>query len=234
VVLTYVLLAEVAGVYPDRGLVAKLNRIGKWAMNSPQRALAQRLYVAPLFNRLGGTAPGGIALEVGCGRGVGTEIILQEFGFAEVMALDFDSEMVVRARRRLARFDSLRAHVGQGDAARMSFADGRFDAVFDFGAIHQIGNWQSAVSEVRRVLKPGGRFFFEEIAWRPLRWLMRFTVEEYDSLMANPFSPETFLAELERQGFEVRHVTRRFLSLTGVIGDLIGVAKLTKISLHID
>ena len=55
---------------------------------------------------------------------------------------------------------------------------------------------------------------------------MRFTVEEYDSLSANPFTPPGFLGEVERLGFEVRqsHVTRRLLSLTGVIGDLIGVA----------
>lgn len=35
--------------------------------------------------------------------------------------------------------------------------------MFDFGIIHQIPNWRDAVSEVRRVLTPGGRFSFEEV-----------------------------------------------------------------------
>jgi ubiquinone/menaquinone biosynthesis C-methylase UbiE len=206
--------------------MAKLNRFGKWAMNSPQRAFAQRHYVAPLVERLGGRVNGGPVLEVGCGRGVGVEIIVKRFGTSRVCALDFDGEMVKRAQRRLNRFDGACVRVEQGDAACLRFPDESFDAVFDFGAIHEIANWQAALAEVRRVLKPGGRFFFEEIAWRPLRWLMRFTVEEYDSLVANPFTSANFLSELERQGFDVRHshVTRRLLSLTGVIGDLIGVA----------
>jgi len=207
--------------------MAKLNRVGKWAMNSPQRAFAQRYYVAPLIERLGGRVDAGPVLEVGCGRGVGAEIIVNRFGASRVCALDFDAEMVDRAQRRLGRLDGLIVRVEQGDAACLRFPDESFEAVFDFGAIHEIANWQAALSEVRRVLKPGGRFFFEEIAWRPLRWLMRFTVEEYESLEANPFTPEKFLTEIERQGFEVSesHVTRRLLSLTGVIGDLIGVAR---------
>ena len=207
--------------------MAKLNRVGKWAMNSPQRAFAQRYYVAPLVERLGGRVDGGSVLEVGCGRGVGVEIVVKRFGASRVCALDFDAEMVDRAQRRLGRLDGPGVRVEQGDAACLRFPDESFEAVFDFGAIHEIANWQTALAEVRRVLKPGGRFCFEEIAWRPLRWLMRFTVEEYDSLEANPFTPQRFLAEVERQGFEVResYVTRRLLSLTGVIGDLIGVAR---------
>jgi trans-aconitate methyltransferase len=43
-------------------------------------------------------------LEIGCGRGVGTEIILERFGARRVFAFDFDPTMVKRARRRLARF----------------------------------------------------------------------------------------------------------------------------------
>ncbi len=53
----------------------KLNAIEKTLMNNPARSLIQRRYEAPLFVRLGGRTDGERVLEIGCGRGVGTEII---------------------------------------------------------------------------------------------------------------------------------------------------------------
>jgi ubiquinone/menaquinone biosynthesis C-methylase UbiE len=204
-----------------------LNRLGTWWMNSPMRAFAQRRYVAPLLERLGGRVTGGRALEVGCGRGIGVEVILRRFGARSVEAIDADPAMVALARRRFAAGDAGAVEVGLGDATRLEAPDSSCDAVFDFGAIHQIAEWPAAVSEVRRVLKPDGRFFFEEIAWRPQRWLMRFSVQDYADLGRNPFSPTKFLSELDRQGFRLAGtcVTRRILSLSGVIGDLIGVGR---------
>jgi ubiquinone/menaquinone biosynthesis C-methylase UbiE len=63
--------------------------------------------------------------------------------------------MVERTRRRLAGRAGTR--VSLGHAARIEASDGSFDAVFDFGAIHQMPDWPAAVAEVRRVLKPGAR-----------------------------------------------------------------------------
>jgi ubiquinone/menaquinone biosynthesis C-methylase UbiE len=37
------------------------------------------------------------------------------------------------------------------------------DAVFGFGVLHHIPDWQAALSEVARVLKTGGVYFFEEL-----------------------------------------------------------------------
>ena len=38
--------------------------------------------------------------------------------------------------------------------------------MFDFGVIHHVPAWENAISEVRRVLKPGGIFVFEEVGAR--------------------------------------------------------------------
>jgi len=43
---------------------------------------------------MGGAAQGATALELGCGRGVGTELVLDVFGAAHVDAFDLDPEMV--------------------------------------------------------------------------------------------------------------------------------------------
>ena len=60
----------------------KLNWIERAAMDNPIRAAIQRLYEAPLLERLGGRVEVLDALEIGCGRGVGSEPILTPVGVA--------------------------------------------------------------------------------------------------------------------------------------------------------
>jgi ubiquinone/menaquinone biosynthesis C-methylase UbiE len=208
----------------------KLNRLGKLGLNSPTRAFVQRHVIAAEFARLGGRVEEGRALELGCGRGVGGEIILGRFGAAHVELIDIDPDIVERARRRLAGREG--ARVSLGDATRVEASDESLDAVFDFGTIHQIPDWPAAVAEVHRVLKPGGRFFFEEVASRLLRWTLRFTVDDWPPPRSCRFSRDKFLAELETRGLSVgpRLAGRRRLYLAGVlsaglVGDLVGVAE---------
>ncbi len=179
----------------------KLNAIEKTLMNNPVRGLLQRRYEAPLLKRLGGGTEGLRVLEIGCGRGVGTEIIFKHFGAREVHAFDIDPDMVDQARRRLFGYpaESLKLYVG--DAAAIEEDAKSFDAVFDFGIIHHVPEWPRAVAEVARVLKPGGRFFFEEVTTHALdRWSYRTFLEHPTE---NRFSAERFVAELEQQGIEV-------------------------------
>jgi Methyltransferase domain len=75
-------------------------------MNNPVRAAIPRHCEAPRLLRMGGPMRGGRALDVGCGRGVGTELILDVFGADSVDAFDLDLRMVARARTRLAAHGS--------------------------------------------------------------------------------------------------------------------------------
>jgi len=179
----------------------KLNRIEKALMNNPVRALVQRRYEARWMERLGGRTDGLRVLEIGCGRGVGTQIIFEQFGARAVHAFDFDPDMVSLARRRLADYGPERLRLSVGDVTAIDEPEASFDAVFDFGIIHHVPDWPAAVAEVRRVLKPGGRFFFEEVTRHALeRWSYRaFTVHPRD----NRFSPQEFIADLERRGIAV-------------------------------
>ena len=133
----------------------RLNPIEKVLMNNPIRAVIQRQFEARVLKRLGGHMPGGSALEIGCGRGIGARIIIEEFGADNVHAFDLDPNMVKMARR-MTRDAEKNTAFWVGNAVTIPSRNNSFDAVFDFGAIHHIVNWRDAIGEVFRVLKPGG------------------------------------------------------------------------------
>ena len=142
-----------------------LNRIEYALMNNPFRAAIQRRFEAARLLRMGGGMQGGRALEIGCGRRVGTELILDCFGADAVDAFDLDPRLVALARARLAR-RSAPVRQWVGDASVIAAPDASYDAVFDFGIVHHVPDWRRALTEVRRVHKPGGRLYAEEVLAR--------------------------------------------------------------------
>lgn len=193
-----------------------LNSVEKALMNNPIRAYVQRNHEAVLLERLGGRVEGLRVLEVGCGRGIGTEIIFEQFGAREVHAYDLDPVMVELSRRRLQKYLPERLFLNVGDAEKIDEPSESFDAVFDFGIIHHIPNWRKALSEIRRVLKPGGRFFFEEVTRQALdRWL-------YRTFLKHPtrdrFDADEFVMELERLGISVGDRVGRWFFGDFIIG----------------
>jgi ubiquinone/menaquinone biosynthesis C-methylase UbiE len=130
-----------------------------------------------------------------------------------VDAVDLDPAMVERARRRLAGYGAGRVRLAVGSVTDLREAvgarDGSYDAVFDFGIIHHVEDWRAALAETARVLRPGGRFFFEEVTAtalaRPSYRLL------FDHPADDRFTAGEFLAaECGRQGLVVgeRWVTR--------------------------
>lgn len=202
----------------------RLNWLGRATMNNALRTLGQR-YDASWLERLGGRVDGGRVLEVGCGRGVGVQIILERFGAASVAAIDLDPKMVDRARRRLAEYDSTRVELSVGDVTAIQAGDATFDAVFDFGAIHLEPDWRKGIAEVRRVLKPGGKFYFEWVTDRFLRLTYPFVTEGFGGMEA-PHRSE-LLKELESHGIMVgeNFVRPKLAALSGFVGDLVGVGR---------
>ncbi len=199
----------------------KMNRIETALMNNPVRAFVQRNHEAAMMEGFGGRVEGLKVLEIGCGRGIGTEIIFERFGAGEVDSFDLDPKMIDLAQKRLAKFPPERLRLYVGDAEKIDAADATYDAVFDFGIIHHIPIWQKAVVEVARVLKPGGRFFFEEVTAKALnRWFYRTFLEHPKE---NRFTGEQFVAELEKNGLAVGE-NRRYWFLDDLI---VGVGRKT-------
>jgi ubiquinone/menaquinone biosynthesis C-methylase UbiE len=140
----------------------KLNWAERCAVNNPLRVIQQRLEMRWL-RKNSNLKPGAVVLEVGCGRGAGAELILGEFYPAVLQAMDLDIEMIRKARDYLTRESRKRISFYAGDVLRLPYKDEALDAIFGFGVLHHIPDWQSALLEIARVLETGGTYFLEEI-----------------------------------------------------------------------
>ena len=176
-----------------------LNRLEYALVNNAVRAAIQRRFEAARLICMGGPMQGGAALEIGCGRGVGAELILDLFGADTVDGFDLDPRMVALARKRLKPRGS-RARFWVGDATSMPAAGSIYDAVFDFGIIHHVPRWRLALAEVGRVLKPGGRFYAEEVLGRLIRHPITRRLLEHPQ--SDRFDSETFCAALTEAGLQ--------------------------------
>lgn len=109
-------------------------------------------------------------LEVGCGAGQGARWAAAQG--ARVVALDLSVGQLRHLGVRLrASSPALRAAVCalQGDAAHLPLAGGCIDAAFSaYGALPFTPHADRVLAEVRRVLRPGGRWVFA--VTHPIRW----------------------------------------------------------------
>ena len=105
---------------------------------------------------LASVGPGSRALDVATGTG-DLAVELASRG-ADVVGMDFSGEMLALARRKAP---SLRFE--QGDAQALAYGDGSFDAAtVGFGA-RNFGDLRLGLSEMARVVRPGGRVVVLEI-----------------------------------------------------------------------
>lgn len=197
----------------------QLNLVEKALMNNPIRSSIQRWYEVPLLIRMGGKVDGLQVLEVGCGRGQGAKYLLEKFVANKVHAFDLDPKMIDLAQKRLKSYPPETLKLSVGSVTEIQEPDESFDAVFDFGVIHHVVEWKKAISEITRVLKPNGRFFFEEVTRHALERKFYRTFLRHPN--ENRFSGEEFIAELEQQKIMVgNNFVHRFF------GDfIIGVGK---------
>jgi SAM-dependent methyltransferase len=91
-------------------------------------------------------------LDLGCGDGQLT-LKIAATG-ADVEGVDASAQMVAAARGRGIAAE-------EGNAEALPYADRTFDAVFSNAALHWVHDHDAMMGEVRRVLKPGGRFVAE-------------------------------------------------------------------------
>jgi ubiquinone/menaquinone biosynthesis C-methylase UbiE len=193
----------------------KLNPFELALVNNPLRGWSLRSTVGWLHDAAC-APPVARVLEIGCGQGDGVPAIAHRFHPTAVHAFDVDPAQVARARERLAAFEAEGTDVRLwiGDAEAIDAPDAAYDAVFEFMIFHHVPDWRRAVGEVRRVLRPGGHFLFEELSREffsdvPLLSpiLRRFTAHPWSQMFDFP----TFRAALDQAGLRVTALQSQWL-----------------------
>ncbi len=140
-------------------------------------------------------------LEIGCGNGIGTRLILEFFKPSEFIATELDERLVEIARMKNK---GSRVIVEAGNAASLGFPDNEFDAVIGLSVIHHIPNWKDCVDELHRVIKPNGLLIIKELSIETFespfgRMARRFVSHPYESMLRK----NEFLEYIEQQGFKM-------------------------------
>ncbi len=93
-------------------------------------------------------------LEIGCG--LGTDGAQFAKAGADYTGVDLTDAAIELAKKRFDLFN-LSGKFQTADAEKLDFADDSFDLVYSHGVLHHTPDTESAVKEIYRVLRPGGR-----------------------------------------------------------------------------
>lgn len=159
-------------------------------------------------------------LEIGCGAG-SLSAQLASSG-AHLTAIDLTERAIDLTRRRFQMF-GLSGDVLRMDARNLELDDNSFDLVWSWGVIHHSSETEKIISEIHRVLKPGGQarvmvyhrnsiwFRFDYVIVRGVLMgqLLRYTAQEIankysDGHIAKFYTPAEFRAKFEANFNHVR------------------------------
>lgn len=142
-------------------------------------------------------------LDIGSGIGGPSRYLASKFG-CDVTGLDLTPEFVALATM-LAGRTGLAGKVvyRQGDALDLPFADASFDLVWSQNAAMNIADRGRLYGEMRRVLKPGGRLAFQDVAQGPGGAPYYPTPWAKDPSISFVVTPPATRTALERAGFRV-------------------------------
>jgi SAM-dependent methyltransferase len=183
-----------AGLDPDKGLAPEDLGALDHHHTGGRRTTLDLLELVPIraYER---------ALDVGAGLGGPARLVAAARG-CQVVCLELSPDYCTAARllNRLTGLDD-RVEVQEGSALDLPFPEASFDLVWMQNVGMNIADKPRLYAEVRRVLRPGGRFAFQEIAageagepYLPLPW----ATDRADSLLV---SPADLRSGLEEVGF---------------------------------
>jgi ubiquinone/menaquinone biosynthesis C-methylase UbiE len=99
--------------------------------------------------------PEGFGLDLGCGDGKLTQIILEGVGHRELVGVDIDPKETAQAEQL-----RIYQHIHTTPADKIPEADETFDFAFSNSVLEHIDNIEDVLAETARLLKRGGIFLF--------------------------------------------------------------------------
>jgi len=141
--------------------------------------------------------------EICCGRGESFQLLKNKVGCG--VGVDVSVAMLESA---LKEHKEPHLFFLQGDATMLPLASNSFESVFIRGGIHHVNNREALFSEIYRILKPEGRFYFIEpvddfILWRWIRKIIYRISPALDHKTESPLLYKETLSQLEKAGFKL-------------------------------
>jgi ubiquinone/menaquinone biosynthesis C-methylase UbiE len=121
------------------------------AINDLKRLIDRPLPVAPVI------------VDVGCGQGISFRLLAEAFKPERIVGIDFHKpSLALAVHAGHACPPQTTIEVMHGDCAQLPLADASTDIVFCHQTFHHLVEQERALTEFRRVLKPGGVLLFAE------------------------------------------------------------------------
>lgn len=177
----------------DRGAVARA--FNRASASYDAAAGLQREVRTEVLDRLGAfQLDPRVVLDAGCGTGHGARALKDRFPRALVIASDIAPGMLIEAGRRMnwrdrlfgGRFGRPFSRVA-ADVYRLPLADGSVDLVFSSLMLQWCDDLDSALRELRRVMRPGGLLVFASFGPDTLRELREAWAAADAGEHVNPF-----------------------------------------------
>jgi len=148
-------------------------------------------------------------LDVGCGNGIAPIYLALKHGL-EITGVDVDRAQIRAAKKNA--WDVKGARFITVDGTRLPFKDGTFDIVATNKVTHHIPDWETALAEMLRVLKPHGFFLYADLVWPS--WLSKLGRSGPTRASLDSFISRQPLAPIHRSRSWVRYeaICRRALA----------------------
>ena len=149
----------------------------------------------------------GVMLDVGCGEGRHIFGIMQDYPLMKCIGLDMDKESLEKAEEGYEYFKSISeagAQFLKGSAYSLPFPDESIDLIVCSEVLEHLHEYNDAVKEIHRVLKPGGKFYASVPATWPEKICWKLS-EEYQNQPGGHlriFSQSGLISEIKESGFK--------------------------------
>ena len=149
----------------------------------------------------------GSMLDVGCGEGRHIFGVMQEYPMMKCVGLDMDDDSLKKAEEGYSYFESI-SEVGaefiKGSAYSLPFPDNTFDLIVCSEVLEHLHEYNDAVIEINRVLKPGGKFFASVPAFWPEKicWYLSKEYQNQPGGHLRIFDQKKLIHEIEDRGFK--------------------------------
>jgi SAM-dependent methyltransferase len=146
----------------------KMSKVEKIFVNSSSHSAQVSKHAEQLLRRINFQAGQGY-LDFGCGNGAAPIYLARQYGL-KVTGVDVDPAQIQAAEEQSFSMDNVRFCTLDG--RELPFDDGEFDIVATNKVMHHIPNWQGALAEMVRVLRPDGYLIYSDLVYP--RWLAAF------------------------------------------------------------